>query len=302
MKLSRGWRARFLLLAAALSARSSAADVNAGAEIHPVTDIISNHSVGGVAVDLIGNLYVADFAETVFKITPAGERTVFATGLYGASGNAIDRRGNLLQSSFYGDYVTMIDRAGHATPFATTGLNGPVGIAIAKDSGDVFVANCRGNSVSRIAPDGLVSLFATSDLFKCPNGITIDDRGELYVVNFRNNRMLHLDKKGHVSQFAEVSDKGLGHICFKGGNFYVTGYASEAVYEVSRSGSVRRILGNGEAGLRDGIGETARLSKPNGIACDPYHPRLFINEYLNDAANGFPTHTIVRQITLPDGQ
>ena len=126
-------------------AQAEAAQAVSEPEIHAVTDYISNHAVGGVALDLVGNLYVADFAETVFKITPAGERTVFAIGFYGASGNAVDRRGNLLQSSFYGDFITSIDRAGHAIPFATAGLNGPVGIAVARDSGDVYVANCRGN-------------------------------------------------------------------------------------------------------------------------------------------------------------
>lgn len=292
------WGGALVGAALALSPAAGAAEPVSDAEIHPVTDIISNHSVGGVAIDLIGNLYVADFAETVFKITPAGERTVFATGLYGASGNAIDRRGNLLQSSFYGDFVTLIDRTGHAVPFVTTGLSGPVGIAINKESGDVYVANCRGNTIAHIAPDRSVSVFAKSDLFKCPNGITFDDRGELYVANFRDNRVLHLDKQGRVTLFATVSDKGLGHICYKDGVFYVTGFASEAVYQVSQAGAVRRLLGGGERGLRDGVGQSARLSRPNGIACDPYHPRLFINEFLNDAANGFPTHMIVRQITL----
>jgi sugar lactone lactonase YvrE len=271
----------------------------ADADIRAVTDVIRNHGVGGVALDLVGNIYVADFGETVFKITPAGERTVFATGLYGASGNAIDRRGNLLQSSFYGDFVTIIDRSGRAAPLATTGLSGPVGIAVAKDSGDVFVANCRGNSISRISPDGKVSEFAKSSFFKCPNGIALDDRGDLYVVNYRDNRMLRVDLHGQVTQFATVSRKGLGHICFKGGRFYVTGYISHAVYEVSRSGSVRRLVGNGEAGLLDGSGERARLSTPNGIACDPYLPRLFINELL-DEDNVFPKRMIVRQITLHD--
>ena len=291
-----------LLLALAAWCQAGAAQAASDAEIRAFTDSISNHSVGGVAIDLVGNLYVADFEETVFKITPNGERTVFATGLYGASGNAVDRRGNLLQSSYYADTVTLVDRAGHSVPFATTGLSGPVGIAIAKESGEVFVANCRGNSISRIGLDGKVSVFARSDLFKCPNGITFDDRGDLYVVNFRDNHMLRLDKQGRVAPFAAVSEKGLGHICFKDGHFYVTGYETHAVYDVSRSGEVRRLLGNGERGLVDGFGENARLSKPNGIACDPYHPRLYINEDLNDDMSAFPRHMVVRRITLHDAQ
>src|SRR5712691_6288015 len=60
------------------------------AQIRSLTGIIDGHAVGGVTADMIGTLYVADFGETVWKVTPEGERTVFASGLYGASGNAID--------------------------------------------------------------------------------------------------------------------------------------------------------------------------------------------------------------------
>ena len=52
---------------------------------------------------------MADFGDSVWKITPEGKRQVFAAGLYGASGNAIDNEGNLLQASFYGDSITKID-------------------------------------------------------------------------------------------------------------------------------------------------------------------------------------------------
>ena len=48
----------------------------------------------GLTVDLNGDVYIADFGDLVWKITPDGERRVFASGLYGASGNAIDNQGN----------------------------------------------------------------------------------------------------------------------------------------------------------------------------------------------------------------
>jgi DNA-binding beta-propeller fold protein YncE len=155
--------------------------VSAGAQtgIRSLTEVIDGHSVGGVTVDLVGNVYVADFGDIVWKITPDGERHVFASGLYGASGNAIDSGGNLLQSNYYGDSVTRIDRHGQAKPFVTGGLSGPVGIVVNKQTGDLYVANCRGNSISKVAPDGTVSSFAQSELFKCPNGLSFDRDGEI---------------------------------------------------------------------------------------------------------------------------
>jgi DNA-binding beta-propeller fold protein YncE len=275
-----------------------AASARAQTEIHSVTQVIDGHSVGGVTVDLVGNIYVADFGDFVWKITPEGERQVFASGLYGASGNAIDNEGNLLQSSFYGDSITKIDRKGQSKPFVTSGLRGPVGIAINRDTGDVYVANCRDNSITKIAADNSVSSFAKSDLFKCPNGISFDRQGNLYVVNFRDNKMLKIDRKGLVAPFATVSEKGLGHLCFKGDRFYVTAFQSHEIYEVTLDGSAKRILGNGERGIVDGAGARVRLSFPNGIACHPWTGRLYINEYVNDTVSSLPRRAIVREIVL----
>src|SRR5437016_5310401 len=68
------------------------------------------------------------FGDFVWK--PEGERHEFASGLCGASGTAIDNEGHLLRSNLHGDSMTKVDRKGQAKPFATSGLSGPVGIAI----------------------------------------------------------------------------------------------------------------------------------------------------------------------------
>jgi DNA-binding beta-propeller fold protein YncE len=269
----------------------------AQAEIHSLTNVIEGHAVGGVAVDLIGNIYVADFGDLVWKITPEGEREIFASGFYGASGNAVDKDGSLLQSNFYGDSIVRIDRKGQAKSLVS-GLSGPVGIAVDRRTGDTYVANCRGNSITRIAADNTVSMFANSDLFKCPNGITFDGQGNLYVANFRDNRILKIDPKGSVKQFVTASDKGLGHLCFCENRLYVTAFYSHEIYEVTLNGVVKRILGNGERGMVDGAGVKARLSFPNGIACSPWSRRLYVNEYVNDSEESLPRRTIVREITL----
>src|SRR5437762_9983768 len=271
-------RCRALLFVLALL--FAAVCAQAQTKIRSLTHVINGHSVGGVTVDAVGDLYVADFGDLVWKVTPDGERHVFASGLYGASGNAMDNEGNLLQSSFYGNSITKIDRNGRAKPFATSGLSGPVGIAVDKQTGDVYVANCRSNSIAKIAPDGAVSSFAKSDLFKCPNGISFGPEGNLYVVNYRDNKMLKIDRKGMVTPFTTVSEKGLGHLCFKDDRFYVTASQSHAIYEVTLDGTAKRILGNGERGIVDGAGAKVRLSFPNGITVHPLARRLYIKEFL----------------------
>jgi DNA-binding beta-propeller fold protein YncE len=274
-----------------------AAHAHAAIEIRALTEVIEGHQVGGVTADMVGDLYVADFGETVWKITMEGERRVFATGLYGASGNAIDAQGNLLQANFYGDSITKIDRKGEAQLFAS-GLSGPVGIAVDRKTGEVYVANCRGNSIAKISPDGTVATFATSDLFKCPNGIAFDGAGNLYTVNFRDNRMLKIDRQGSVAAFATVSDQGLGHLCFSTDRFYVTAFQSNQIFQVTLDGKARRILGNGERGVVDGPDGTARLSFPNGIVCHPWGGRLYINEHVGETVSSVPRRAVVRQIIL----
>jgi len=59
----------FVVLLAAIPARAQP-------EIRSLTPVIQGHNVGGVTIDLVGNIYVADFGDIVWKITPEGKRTV----------------------------------------------------------------------------------------------------------------------------------------------------------------------------------------------------------------------------------
>jgi DNA-binding beta-propeller fold protein YncE len=270
---------------------------HAETEIRSLTGIMEGHEVGGVTVDMIGNIYAADFGDIVWRFTPEGQRSEFAAGMYGTSGNAIDNEGNLLQSSFYGDAVTRIDRKGQATPLVTRGLSRPVGIAVNRQTGDVYVANCRSNSVVRLTSGGDAVPFAKSELFKCPYGMSVDREGNLYAVNFEDNRMLKIDPKGAVALFATVSQKGLGHLCFKNNRFYVTAFWSHEIYEVTLDKKVKRILGNGERGIVDGAGTKARLSFPHGIGCHPWAPRIYVNEDVNESGAVLPRRSMIRVIT-----
>jgi len=266
--------------------------------IRSFSGIIEGHEVGGVTIDMIGNVYAADFGDIVWRVTPEGQRTELASGMYGTSGNAIDNEGYLLQASFYGDAVTKIDRKGQAKPFVTRGLSRPAGIAVDRQTGDAYVTNCRANSIVRVASDGSVAAFATSELFNCPYGAAFDRERNLYVVNYNDNRMLRIDPQGVVALFASVSSKGLAHLCFKGDRFFVTAFRSHEIYEVTLDRKVTRILGNGERAIVDGAGQSARLSFPMGIACHPWAPRIYVNEDANESGAVLPRRSTLRVITL----
>src|SRR5688572_20905931 len=156
------------LMATAAALFLSSAPLGAQVEIRSLTGTIEGHEVGGVTIDMIGNVYVADFGDIVWKVTPEGQRTLFVSGLYGTSGNAIDNQGNLLQASFYADEITRVDRHGQAKPFVTGQVSRPAGLAVERQTGDLYVTSCSGNSIMKVTRDGTVAPFAKSDLFSCP--------------------------------------------------------------------------------------------------------------------------------------
>jgi DNA-binding beta-propeller fold protein YncE len=275
----------------------SSASIGAGVEIRSLTGTVEGHEVGGVTIDMIGNVYAADFGDVVWKVTPEGQRTTFVSGLYGTSGNAIDNQGNLLQASFYADAITRVDRNGQAQPFVTGQVSRPAGLAVDRQTGDLYVTSCSGNSIVKVARDGTVAPFARSDLFSCPYGIAFDRAGNLHVVNYNDNRMTRVDPQGAVTLFATVSEQGLAHLCFKKDRFYVTAFRSHAIYEVTLDRKVTRVLGNGERAIVDGAGSDARLSFPMGIACHPWAPRLYVNEEVNESGV-LPRRSTVRVILL----
>jgi len=255
--------------------------------------------VGGVAVDALGFVYVADFGETVWKVSPYGEVEVFADSLYGSSGNVVDGEGNLLQGSFNAGTVSKIGRDGEVETLAR-GLRGPVGIALDTE-GNAIVCECQANTLSKVTPAGEVSEFAKSPLLNCPNGITRAASGDFYVVNFSDAKMLKVTATGEVSEFANIPGGGNGHVVAGPASFYVTGFRSNQLYEVSPDGTVSVLAGTGAFSEEDGPAAEAAFSSPNGIAYDTTRRRLYVNDYLIPflQRRRVPSRSSLRAVVLP---
>ena len=88
----------------------AAAAAYARPEIASFTGVIEGHQVGGVTIDLVGNIYVADFGDLVWKITPEGERQVFASGLYGAPTASGADTSSVVTGLFYGGGLTQLGK------------------------------------------------------------------------------------------------------------------------------------------------------------------------------------------------
>ncbi|MBC7545078.1 MAG: hypothetical protein H7338_20320, partial [Candidatus Sericytochromatia bacterium] len=130
----------------------------------------------GVAVDLAGNVYVADeFSARIRKVTAGGAVSTLA--------------GDGTQAFL--DHVT-----GTSARF-----NHPIGVAV-DAAGNVFVADANNNRIRKVTAAGAVTTVAgdgtasfldnatcTSAWFNSPQGIALDAAGNIYVGDLGNSRI-----------------------------------------------------------------------------------------------------------------
>ena len=180
----------------------------------------------GVAVDAVGNVYVADSDNNLIrKISPAGVVSTFAgSGVQGNTngtgtaasffdpwGVAVDATGNVYVADTGNSLIRKISSTGVVSTLAGNGvqnkINGtgtaasfywPGGIAV-DAAGNVYVADTQNNLVRKISPVGVVSTLAgsgalgnangtgTAASFNHPTGIAVDAAGNMYVADTYNN-------------------------------------------------------------------------------------------------------------------
>jgi hypothetical protein len=114
----------------------------------------------GLAFNSAGNLFVADpVSGTVYQFTPDGTRSTFASGLLEPTALAFDKAGDLFVADGYGNNIIEFTPDGTQSIFAS-GLNNPYGVAF-NSTGDLFVASAGGNNIIEITPSGVQSTFVT---------------------------------------------------------------------------------------------------------------------------------------------
>jgi len=183
-------------------------------------------SPSDVAIDALGNIYVADLGNYIIrKITPGGVVSTFAgSGQQGSAngtgtaasftqpvGVAVDASGNVYVSDQGTNQIRKITPDGTVTTLAGSGSSGsangygatasfyyPIDLAV-DASGNVYVADSWNSLIRKITPGGVVSTFAGSGSighangstatasFYGPQGVTVDAAGNVYVADTDNN-------------------------------------------------------------------------------------------------------------------
>lgn len=195
-----------------------------------------------------GNLYVTTFNNAgVYKITPSGVKTRYATVSIGPSGIVLNRTTLDVFVSHFG-----------STPYS-------------------------GNSVYRIDSSGTSKVFVQNSLLKSPVSLAIDNDANLYTPNIGDSKLFKITPNKDLTLFSSLPSSNaiynIGHIAFANDKLYVTGNTGRHyLYEVEMDGSYEIIAGTGIPGSKDGEGLSAQFNGPNGIAASVTGDTLFISE------------------------
>lgn len=245
----------------------------------------------GVAVDSLGNVYVADTANDMIReISPAG----VVIPLAGSAGN-------------YGSSNAIGTNATFSSPQS-----------VSVDSlGNVYVADTGNNLIRKITPLGVVSTVAgsgnpgsvdgagTNAQFWGPVGIAVDGASNVYVADYLNGTVRKITSSGIVSTLAGSASNGRTDgpdaaarfsltqavAVDSSSNIYVADAANNTIRKINPAGTVSTFAGSpGVAGSANGAGTNAQFYAPQAVAVDSTG-----NVYVADTLNH-----IIREIT-PSG-
>jgi sugar lactone lactonase YvrE len=158
----------------------------------------------GLAFDGSGNLFVAEFgAGTIVKFTPNGARTTFASGLSQPVGLAFDRSGNLYEADNLSGTIFKFAPDGTQSSFAA-GLSNPFFLAF-DSSGNLFESDRGSGTIFKFTPDGTKSTFATGLSNGGGGGLAFDSSGNLFEADKGSSAIFKFTPAGIKSIFAAVS-------------------------------------------------------------------------------------------------
>ena len=243
------------------------------------------NSPGGLAIDNVGNLYVADTGNHRIRyIIPTPGASTGTTSLFAGSGAATFAEGKGASASFYNPRSVVTDSAGN-----------------------VYVVDRDNQRIRKIIADGTVSTLAGSGTatfadgkgvaasFNGPWGIAIDSTGILYVADRNNHVIRKITTAGDVSTIAgkagiQGSADGGGVARFNApqgiatdsnGNVYVTDVYNHTIRKITSTGVVSTVVGvAGQGGFSAGAlpgliafpeaitfsGSSLYIAMSNGIA------------------------------------
>jgi trimeric autotransporter adhesin len=204
----------------------------------------------GVATDLAGNLYIADYGNNrIRKVTTGGIITTVAGN--GAAGYA-----------------------GDGGPATSASLSNPSN-AVLDANGNLYIADFNNNRVRKVSANGTITTvagngqpaysgdggLATAASLSGPVAVALDGAGNLYIADNFNNRVRKVTAAGVIGTVAgngasgfsgdggpataAVLDEPDGVVVDAAGNLYLADQLNERIRKVSAAGTITTFAGNG---------------------------------------------------------
>jgi hypothetical protein len=268
---------------------------------------------GGLAVDNQGDVFIADPAKAdVREVTPNGIINLFAG------------RGDSLPGQ------------GDGGPATQASLLAPYAVAV-DANGDVFIADSGTNTIRKVTPDGIIQTVAgmLSDAVGGPGGfsgdggpatqanlnqpsdVVVDNQGDLFIVDSGNDRIREVTPDGIIRTIAgngtagytgnggpatsaELNLNNEGGIAIDAnGNLFIADSGNNVIREVSTSGTITTVAGNGQVGYSGdgGPATSATLNNPTGVTVSNTGGLLIADTY-NNVVRAVSTATSTNPVGL----
>ncbi len=143
-----------------------------------------------MVIDSGNNLYVYDLSGNIDKITPAGAVSTYVSGLNSTIGGlAFDASGDLFVTDFVDGQVDKVPPGGGSFSVFASGVPSGRDIVI-DASGNPYVSDDRDNAIYKVAPGGSISTYVSGGLLNGPYALALDAGGNLYVTNSNGNTVI----------------------------------------------------------------------------------------------------------------
>ena len=267
----------------------------------------------GVAVDGIGNVYLADYGDSAVYEMSAGCASASCVTRLGGSfyqpwGLTVDGIGNVYVADTGHSAVKEMPPGCSSSSCVTKlggGFSHPTGTAV-DGNGDVYVGDYLNNAVKEMPPGCATSSCVTTlgAGFSFPRGVAVDGGGNVYVADSGNSAVKEMPAGCASSSCVNTLGGGFsiptGIAVDGAGNVYVADGANNAAYEMPpgcASSSCVTVLGGG-------------FDEPEGVTLDG-SGNVYVGDSNNNAVKelnaatpptlSFPTATAVGSTDTTDG-